>query len=86
MGRLIDADELLKEIEETAISVENARSGETIKKAFLQCLATVREGIIRTPTAYNVDAVVAELEKASKTMLPVIPTKEAISIVKRGGV
>lgn len=42
--------------------------------------------IEETETAYNVDAVVAELEKASKTMMPVIPTMDAIDIVKRGGV
>ena len=40
--------------------------------------------IKETETAYDVDAVVAELEKASKTMMPVIPTKDAIDIVKRG--
>jgi len=37
------------------------------------------------PTAYDVDAVVAELEEASKTMMPVIPTKDAVAIVRKGG-
>ena len=41
--------------------------------------------VIEAPTAYDVDAVVAELKKATKTMMPVIPTKDAVAIVRKGG-
>lgn len=51
-----------------------------------KCLFQIREDIMRTPTAYDVDAVVKELEEHTRTMMPVIPAKEAIEIVKTGGV
>lgn len=37
------------------------------------------------PCAYDVEKVIAELEEHSRTMMPVIPTKEAIEIVRNGG-
>ena len=37
------------------------------------------------PVAYDVQKVVKQLEKASRVMQPVIPTKEAIDIVRGGG-
>lgn len=41
--------------------------------------------ITAQPTAYDVDAVVEKLQKASRTMIPVIPTEEAIAIIRAGG-
>lgn len=40
--------------------------------------------ITAQPTAYDVEKVVKQLEKASRIMQPVIPTKEAIDIVRGG--
>lgn len=76
MGRLIDADAFEKFIKE---KYKDGESTDDIKDQMLFDLSY-------QPTAYNADAVVAELEKASKAMMPVIPTSEAIEIVKRGGV
>lgn len=41
--------------------------------------------ITAQPTAYDVEKVVKQLEKAGRVMQPVIPTKEAIEIVRGGG-
>lgn len=78
MGRLIDADELLKEFDP---------NGERLDPIF------VRSRIVQQPIAYNVEKVVAELEEASKPLgfglIPdsrYIAESKAIDIVKRGGV
>lgn len=42
--------------------------------------------IENAPTAYDVEKVVAALEKHTRIMMPVIPAKEAIDIVRKGGV
>ena len=62
MGRLIDADALIKILKEWADS--NAMRGyDTAYDVVQECISTVETA----PTAYNVDAVVAELEKREKT-------------------
>ncbi len=84
MGRLIDADEMLKRLEEW-----NTNDG--IDKALYKfCVERINE----QPTAYDVEKVVAELEEA----FPINPypneftngrdlgIKKAIEIVRKGGV
>ena len=67
MGRLIDADELLKEIEKAALEVEkkmkDRRTGKTLAQGCLTGLACVREAVKRQPAAYDPDKVVEQLEK-----------------------
>ena len=67
MGRLIDADELLKEIEKAALEVEkkmkDRRTGKTLAQGCLTGLACVREAVKRQPTAYAPDKVVEQLEE-----------------------
>jgi hypothetical protein len=74
MGRLIDADALIEEARELHID------------DFMLVMAMAN----KQPTAYDVEKVVAELEKL-KLDVPNIPYSkdvidEAIGIVKRGGV
>ena len=63
MGDLISRGVLLKEIEKTARSVEEARSEEDIKKTFLQCLSVVREEVNRMKPAYDIGKVIEKLEE-----------------------
>lgn len=67
MGRLIDADKLLNEIEEAALEVEKKmkgrRSGKTLAQGCLTGLACVREAVKRQPPAYDPDKVVEQLEE-----------------------
>lgn len=79
MARLIDADDLIKEINKK-MPQGSARG---VFKAFID----------EQPTAYNVEKVVAELEDKSQYCIPIngqaftgIKTEYAIDIVKRGGV
>lgn len=46
----------------------------------------ILDGLGDIPTAYDVEKVVAALEKHTRIMMPVIPAKEAIDIVRKGGV
>lgn len=66
MGRLIDEDELLNEIEESALEVEKNMKGKRIGKTLAQgCLiglACVKEAVKRQPTAYDPEKVVEQLE------------------------
>lgn len=73
MGRLIDADELLKEFDP---------NGERLDPIF------VRSRIVQQPIAYNVEKVVAELEKASVGAFDIqtISFRRAVNIVRKGGV
>lgn len=62
MARLIDADELLQEIEESAnaieIQIHLGKCDENVAKGMLSGLALIRENILRKPTAYDVERVV----------------------------
>lgn len=78
MGRLVDIDSL------KGCAIIRPTSHESIEH-IKQCGNDILNHN-DIPTAYDVDAVVAELEQASKTMLPVIPTKDAVGIVRKGGV
>lgn len=73
MGRLIDADALSEELKKHYIGVWRL---DTLAKQYIDA----------QPTAYDVEKVVAALEKHTRIMMPVIPAKEAIDIVRKGGV
>lgn len=77
MGRLIDADELLKEFDP---------NGERLDPIL------VRSRIVQQPTAYDVEKVVERLEKERICLednygdqVICIGARDAINIVKRGG-
>lgn len=67
MGRLIDENELVNEIEEAALEVEKKikgrRIGKTLAQGCLTGLACVREAVKRQPAAYDPDKVVKKLEE-----------------------
>lgn len=83
MGRLIDADELIKYIKIWEIGTSISSD----QKEFIDC-------INRQPTVFDVDKVVEQLENRSALARPVgwakayeiIMLKDAIEIVKGGGV
>lgn len=82
MGRLIDADELLKEMERERIHLFNK-----MHDGYLKAMKCVK----RQPTAYNPDKVVEQLEKLPQYSTwnhnnDNISRKKAIEIVKGGGV
>ena len=97
--RLIDADALLQEIEESANAVEIQihleKCNKDVAKGMLSGLALVRENVLRKPTAYDPEKVVIELDKSSFLMEPRteghyadngVFLDEAIKIVRKGGV
>lgn len=86
MGRLIDADVLIKEIRQHMVKINSLFEEEK----------TVVEIIEEQPTAYDVEKVAAELE-SKKSIIQIVDTEtnqfinlisldKAIDIVKRGGV
>ena len=98
MGRLIDADKLLNEIEEAALEVEKKmkgrRIGKTLAQGCLTGLACVREAVKRQPPAYDPDKVVKQLWDVSFERFDcdtgmggelVVNMDDAIEIVKAGG-
>ena len=95
--RLIDADALLQEIEESANAVEIqihlGKCDENVAKGMLSGLALVRENILRKPTAYDTEKVVAELKKQKSDLTDwaedkafEIGIERAIEVVRKGGV
>lgn len=82
MDRLIDADELLARIRLNYNNHQNISAG------------AMKDIINTTPTAYDVEKVVAELDNAESVKVfgslnsgnRLIPVSDAIDIVKRGGV
>lgn len=70
MGRLIDADDLIEELGKREYSREKHDFKILIEKQ---------------PTAYDVEKVLAELEKLDRKTFRISP-KDAIDIVKAGGV
>ena len=97
MGRLIDADELLKEIEKAALEVEkkmkDRRTGKTLAQGLAQgCLtglACVREAVKRQPTACVPDKVVQQLEEFRPEMEQFGcggMLTDIIDVVKAGGI
>ena len=79
MGRLIDADAL----------IENIRKRHYIDKALSEIFETI---IDEQPTAYDIEKVVAELERVEEHCLNMCDWQgqsaiaDAIEIVKKGGV
>lgn len=100
MGDLISRSALLKKFNDTGIQITFDLPVEEILGEDVDiddftilvqdAIRAYRNMVIGTikdiPTAYDTDKVVAELEEASKTMMPVIPTKDAINIVRKGRV
>ena len=82
--RLIDADALIEEIDNQMKELQKDGNDDLARGVTLFIAEKMKSFIKAQPTAYDVEKVVSELEKASKTMMPVIPTKDAIDIVKRG--
>lgn len=89
MGRLIYADALIEEIKSLQVFVTGLRAGKGILNEYAK---QYRESLLRIvdeqPTAYNVDAVVAELNELSiqSDGFFMNYTEEAVDLVKRGGV
>ena len=67
MGRLIDADSLVKEIEKIALEVEQQaqgrRNGKTLAQGILFGLGAARKIILEQSPAYDPDKVVEQLEE-----------------------
>lgn len=77
MGRLIDADELKNNYTNTFVNVFGVKGAEMF------------QGVIdQTKTAFDVEKVVAELEKESVGAFAIqtISFRRAVDILKRGGV
>lgn len=98
MGKLIDADKLLNEIEEAALEVEKkmkgGRTGKTFAQGCLTGLTCVREAVKRQPTAYDPNKVLDQLWDASFERFGydtgmggelVVNMDDVIEIVKVGG-
>ena len=96
MGRLIDADELLQEIEESANAVEVqihlGKCNKDVAKGMLSGLALVRENILRKATAFDVEQVISDLEREKMIICGchmietnIIRIDDAIEIVRKGG-
>ena len=95
--RLIDADALLQDIEESANAVEIqihlGKCNKDVAKGMLSGLALVRENILRKPTAYDTEKVISDLEREKMIICGchmietnVIKIDDAIEIVRKGGV
>lgn len=81
MGRLIEADSLIEELNKLAIKANDL--GEYSATNFIINLVKNR------PTAYDVEKVVAELKEhlyTDYTWTDFVEMEDAINIVKRGGV
>ena len=76
--RLIDADTLIKDL-----SYLYTKNHIPVDMRAKETLSTIME----QPTAYNADKVIEQLRERSMLSRPMgmIPLKEAVEIVKRGG-
>ena len=92
MGRLIDADVLIEELKMQCADCMECKErsiGGIVKGAINDCIKIVD----RQPTAYDVDAVVKQLDREcipiydedSETRVKVIGKNEAIDIIRNGG-
>ena len=94
MGRLIDADMLIEEIEKIALEVEQQtqgrRNGKTLAQGILFGFGAMRKTILEQPTAYDPDKIVEQLEEACISLSDypgyTVDIEKAIEIVKGGGV
>ena len=89
MGRLIDVDLLDEEVMHLFISITGNPKQSTVVN---ECKSTFRRIIDEQPTAYDLEAVVRQLEDAAfpitlfgETVL-VLKTDKAIEIIRNGGV
>ena len=99
MGRMIDADDLIEELNRYEKELRNDREVaiETDDEQMLfaimnqeTAICRIRRNAFNIPTAYNVEAVVAELEKNSYeeycSCCEIVRLKNAIDIVRKGGI
>lgn len=98
MSRLIDADELnaikekLRVFDDfiSAMTRQYADEHQAIYEHWIDCRYDIENAIEKLPTAYDVEKVVVELEKESYQEYcdsqRIVDLKDAIDIVKRGGV
>ena len=89
--RLIDADALLQEIESLTVRITGLRSG---KSALAEFMREYKKSVLRIieeqPTAYNLDAVVEQLECNRdefdrRGIVPLVNMDYAVDIVRNGG-
>ena len=89
--RLIDADKVIEELDGYSLSIEvnpSMTTGDIIKKTVTICNAYFMKVINEQPTAYDVEAVVRELEEQRDAGIDEwmeFCFIKAIEIVKRGG-
>ena len=82
MGRLIDADELIKALEKHYEQITMTNVPNSIPEFYCQM-----EKLIDTqPTAYDVEKVVAELEENYYKNGGMLIIDEVIEIVRKGGI
>lgn len=103
MSDLISRSALMEEIESLTVHITGFRGGKSILSEMMEeYKKSVLKTINETPTAYNVDKVIAELEdldgiEFSVRFIPVnseiviprenaIPREKTIEIVRKGGV
>lgn len=92
MGRLIYADKLNEEFDDLITTFENTKNGKDYisKEELLECLKLLRGCVDEQPTGYDVEKVVAELEKDSYeeyfSCLEIVRLKDAIGVVRKGGI
>lgn len=70
MGRLIDEDMLIEEIEKIVLEVEQQtqgrRNGKTLAQGILFGFGAMRKTVLEQPTAYDPDKIVVQLEELKK--------------------
>ena len=76
MGRLIDADVLIEELNRTAYDVQNAE----------ELYNHVLDMVKNSPTAYDPKQVMEEIKEYDRKVYGEIVTVKILQIVRRGGI
>ena len=91
MNDLISRKAVMEEIESLTVRITGLRSG---KGALAEFMREYKKSVLRIideqPVAYDVDAVVEQLEKhrgefKSRNIVPLVNMDYAVAIVRRGG-
>nr|DAQ06949.1 MAG TPA: hypothetical protein [Caudoviricetes sp.] len=97
MGRLIDEDMLIEEIEKIALEVgqqtQGRKNGKTLAQGILFGFGAMRKTVLEQPTAYDPDKVVVQLENLKTinvdigfgTTVSTLRKDVVMEIVKAGG-
>ena len=85
--RLIDADELYEDLANNLSSIMGDGSDGEAIDTYVTIGDIIHDTFNAQPTAYDPDKVVEQLEERSMLSRPMgmVPLKEAVEIVKRGG-